>query len=186
MIRINLLPARAAQRKEQLLGQLIALVLSTMVVLVGCAGFYVSLQAGIANEKKEIARKQDEINQLRKTIGEVAHYKKLQQELRGKLDVLEKLQDGKTGPVHLLEELSSSLPEKLWITSFKESNGQIKIDGIGFNEESVARFLENLEASTYYGGVELQIIEQSEQGGHKLHKFNLTTRAETPAKKDKS
>jgi type IV pilus assembly protein PilN len=182
MIRINLLPVRAAQKKEMLRGQLVVLTLCVVVALVGCAGFYASLFFKAEAVKKEIAQKEAQINRLKKTIGEVAHFKKLQEELRGKLDILDKLKEGKTGPVHLLDELSKVLPDKLWLVSFKESSGTISISGVGLNEVTVAQFLRNLEASPYYQNVELQVTEQIAQGGLKMQKFNVTTKAETPAK----
>jgi type IV pilus assembly protein PilN len=82
MIRINLLPVRAAQKKEMLRGQLVVLTLCVVVALVGCAGFYASLFFKAEAVKKEIAQKEAQINRLKKTIGEVAHFKKLQEELR--------------------------------------------------------------------------------------------------------
>lgn len=182
MIRINLLPVKAVQKKEMLRGQLVILLVSVILVLVGCAGIYASLLGKISTEKEEIAKKEDEIASLRKAIGEVGRFKKMQKELQGKLDVLEKLKEGQTGPVHLLDELSRSLPEKLWIVSFKESAGNISLQGIGLNETTVAQFLQNLEASPYYTGVELRVIEQSKVSERKLHKFDVTCRTETPPK----
>ncbi len=182
MIRINLLPVRAAQKKEQLRGQMVILALALIAVVVACAGVYAALAAKVSDEQAAIAQKEAEINQLRKAIGEVAHFKKLQTELRGKLDVLDKLKDGKSGPVHLLDELSKTLPDKLWILSYKESGGGITLSGVGLNEETVAQFLRNLEASPYYQNVQLQIVEQTVQGGLKLQKFNVNCRVEAPPK----
>ncbi len=182
MIRINLLPVRAAQKKEQLRGQLVVFALCLIGVTVACAGFYMSLSGKVSAEQESISQKEAEIQRLRKAIGEVAHFKKLQQELRGKLDVLDKLKEGKSGPVHLLDELSRVLPEKLWITSFRESGGSIDLEGVGLNEETVARFLRDLEASPYYKNVELRVVEQVLQGDLKLQKFSLNSRVETPPK----
>lgn len=182
MIRINLLPVKAAQKKELLRGQLVIVVLATALVGVGCAGVYSSLISKVNAEREEIARKEEEINRLRKTIGEVGRFKKLQKDLRGKLDVLDKLKEGKTGPVHLLDELSRALPDKLWLTSFKEAAGSVSLSGIGLNEETVAAFLRDLEASPYYRGVELQVIEQAGLGGRKLQRFDVLCRTETPPK----
>jgi type IV pilus assembly protein PilN len=102
--------------------------------------------------------------------------------LQGKLDVLAKLKENKAGPVHLLDELSKAVPEKLWLTSLKESAGSISIGGIGLNEETVAQFLGSLEASPYIRNVELTVVEQVTQGNIKLHKFDLTCKSEVPPK----
>lgn len=183
MIRINLLPVRAAQKKEKLLSQIMILILAVVVALMGCGFMQFTLMRKIGSVKADIAKTQNEINSLKKKIGEVAHYKKLQQELQGKLDVLEKLKEGRSGPVHLLDDLSKSLPDKLWLTSFKESGGSITITGIGMNEETVAQFLRDLEGSPYYQKVELQVTEQVSQKEGKLQKFSLSCRVDSPPKK---
>jgi len=180
MIRINLLPVKSVQKKEMLRGQLIILLLAVVVVLAACIGVYSSLLGKISNKKTEIAQIQTDINNLRKKIGEVGRFKKLQKELQGKLDVLGRIKEGQTGPVHLLDELSKALPNKLWITSFKESGGNISLQGIGLNEPTVAQFLGNLESSPYYKNVELQVIEQISASGRKLQRFDVTCRAESP------
>lgn len=180
MIRINLLPVRAAQKKARMQGQLILLVLSLVFVCLICGGLYTSVAVKISAEKKEIAEIDKEIMRLRKTLGEVAQFKKLQKEFQGKLDVLAKLKEKKTGPVHLLDELSRVLPEKLWLSTVKESGGGVSIKGVGLNEETVARFLRDLEASPYYQQVELKVTEQTKQGSLKLQKFDIFCQAETP------
>jgi type IV pilus assembly protein PilN len=180
MIRINLLPVKAAQKKEKLRGQLFLLLFCVIVAVAGCAAVYVSLLAKISATKSENARKEQEIERLKKVIGEVGRYKKLQQELQGKLDVLAKLKENKSGPVHLLDELSKALPEKLWLTAFKESAGSVSISGVGLNEEKVAEFLRNLDASPYFQKVELTVVEQTTQGNVKLHKFDLTCKTVAP------
>lgn len=180
MIRINLLPVRAAQKKEKLRGQVTVFILSLILVIAACGGIYMNQLLRTDAVRDEISKNRQEIDRLKKTIGEVAQFKKMQQELRGKLDVLEKIKQGKKGPVHLLDELSSAIPEKVWIDSFKESDGSVSITGGGLNEEVVAEFLRNLEQSSYYQGVELQVIEQDNKGALKAQKFSLTCRVETP------
>jgi type IV pilus assembly protein PilN len=186
MIRINLLPVRAAQKKEKLRGQVIVLIGFLVITVLICAGAYGSMQVRISGVNDEIRQNQAEIDRLKKTIGEVAHFKKLQEELRGKLDVLDQLKAGKIGPVHLLDELSMAVPDRLWIDSFKESGGKISINGVGLTEEVVADFMRRLDSSPYFQKVELQVIEQAGQGGRKLQKFSLNCNVESPAAKPKN
>lgn len=180
MIRINLLPVRAAQKKEMLKGQLVIFVLSLFLVVAVCAGIYVNQAMRIDAVKKDIQRNQEESRRLKKTIGEVSQFKKKQAELRGKLDVLEKIKQGRSGPVHLMDQLSATIPDKVWIDSFKESGGNITITGGGLNEEVVAEFLRNLENSKFYQDVELQVIQLETRGALKTQKFTLNCRVEIP------
>lgn len=181
MIRINLLPIRAAQKKEALRGQIAILALSMAGTVLACGGVYAAMFMQISSERDAKATKETELLQLKKAIGEVDHFKKLQGDLQEKLAILDKLKQGKTGPVRLLDSLSTALPEKLWLTSFKESGGSINIGGLGMNEETVAEFMRNLEVSPSFRNVELLVTEQTTQGeGPRLQKFELSCAVETP------
>ena len=185
MIRINLLPVRAAQKKEHLRSQIVLLALSAVLMLAACAAIYVSLSVKVNGVKDDIQTKQAEVVRLKKAIGEVGRFKKLQADLRGKLDVLDQLKAKRSGPVRLLDELSNAMPDKVWIKSFSEKGGAVSISGTGLTEVNVADFLQRLEASPYYRGIELKVIEQKTEGGRKVERFSISCRTETPKKPKK-
>lgn len=174
MIRINLLPVKAAQKKIQLRNQAIIAVVTILLVCGGCLAVYSSLQSEISAVKKEISKNNAEIKALEKKIGEVNKFKKLQEELKNKLDVLASLKSAKSGPVHLMDDLITALPEKLWVTDYKEKGGTISISGVGLDEEDVANFMTNLDKSPYYQNVVLKVTKQKTQDGLKLQDFDLT------------
>lgn len=186
MIKINLLPVRESQKKEKLREQFVVLVASAIFVIVGCAAAYTTIQAKISTKNEEIAEQTRVVEQLKKQIGEVEKVKKLQAELQSKLDILGKLKENKTGPAHMLDELSVATPEKLWIESFDNVAGVVNLNGFGVNEEVVANFLQQLESSIYYKNVELQSLEQATIDGHKLQKFKVLAREESPPIEKKS
>ena len=183
MIRINLLPVRAAQRKEKIRTQVSVLCLSLVFVSIICGAAYMRMNTKINEKISEVNAAEQEINQLKKKIGEVSRYKSLQEELKKKLDILEVLKEDKSGPVHLLDELSLALPDKLWIEDFSISGNVVSIKGFCFSENIVAEFMRNLEASAYYKNIELGVTEQANVNGVKLQKFALTCQTEKPAKK---
>lgn len=182
MIRINLLPVKAAQKKEQLRNQLVVLLLTLAIVVGGC--FYVrySVQGEIASVKQEIDKNNAEIKKLQKQIGEVKKFKELQAELKSKLQVLKSLKEAKSGPVHLMDDLINALPENLWITDYKEKQGNIAIKGIGLSEDDVAELMTSLERSAYYSNVRLKLTKQKEQEGLKLKLFELLCQIEKKSK----
>ncbi|NLC70696.1 MAG: fimbrial protein [Desulfuromonadaceae bacterium] len=180
MIRINLLPVRDLQKKERIRDQLLITALALVIVLLGCGGLYAFTMMKINSEKTAIETTEKEIRSLQKTLGKIAEFKKLQKELEGKLNVLQKLKENKSGPARMLDELSTAVNDKLWLISFAESNGVINIEGVGLNEQSVASFLQRLEASPYYQNVELSVTEQSSGRGMKLQKFKASCRIQEP------
>lgn len=173
MIRINLLPVKAAQKKELLMGQLMILALAMVITLGLCAAAYVHITGKVSDIESQIDRKKSEITQLQKVIKEVQDFEKRQKDLRAKLNVLEKLKSARIGPVYLLDELYKAMPDKLWLTKFKESSGNAQISGIGSSEEVVAIFMKNLETSAFFEGVELKVIKQKVQDKIKFHEFDL-------------
>ncbi len=174
MIRINLLPVKAAQRKEMLKGQLMVVVLVLIVSVGICGAAYMHIVGEVDDMQQQIDRKKSEIAQLQKVIKEVKNFEKRQKDLRAKLGVLEKLKTARVGPVYLLDELYRAMPDKIWLTKFKEGSGKAKISGIGSSEETVALFMGNLEASPFYEGVELKVIKQKVQNKIKFQQFDLT------------
>lgn len=173
MIKINLLPVRAAQKKERLRGQLIVLALSVIVSGGICVGAYTHIEMKIADERAEVNRMRNEISSLKKKIGEVGRFKKLQSELKGKLEVLDSLKEGRSGPAKYLDELNNLIPEKLWLTEFAEINGVVSVKGVALNEKRVAEFMRGLTVSKYFKNVDLVQTEQKIEQNLKLQKFQL-------------
>lgn len=182
MIRINLLPVRAAQKKERLRSQVTILILSVIGTVSVCVLVWVSLSAKVDEVQNQIAAKNSEIARLKKTIGEVDQFKKLQKELREKLDILAELKANRSGPVRLLDELSRTIPEKVWISSFNELGGAIVITGFGLTEESVADFMRRLEESSFYKDIELDVLEQKVSDGRDTQSFKIRCSVESQVK----
>lgn len=180
MIRINLLPVRAAQKKEKLRSQLSILFLCLLLVGVGCGAIYVQQMLAIGDIKAELSDLDQKNAALRKKLGDVANFGKKKKELQQKLDVLTELKDGKAGPVHLLDELARALPNKVWLTQFSEGSGRVNLAGFGDTEETVAIFMDSLERSPYFRNVELSITEQASVGDIKMQKFTLKCQTEKP------
>ena len=107
MIEINLLPHRRARRVADLRENAGLLVLG-LVLLLGGIGFV------DASVERAAERKQAAVRQLRASIEDfkpqqlqVAAFKKTKKDLQVKLDVIEGLASARTGPLRLMEEVSS-------------------------------------------------------------------------------
>ncbi len=175
MIRINLLPVKAAQRKEMLKGQLMVVVLALIVTAGLCGAAYMYVAGEIEDRQVRIDQKAgrnpavEEKDWRGEPIQETA-----EKSYEPKLDVLEQLKAARVGPLYILDALYEAMPDKLWLTKFQANPGRAKISGVGVNEETVALFMNNLEASDFFSGVELKVIKQVTQDNIKFQKFDLT------------
>ncbi|RLB62389.1 MAG: hypothetical protein DRH08_12550, partial [Deltaproteobacteria bacterium] len=103
MIRINLLPVKAAQKKEMLKGQMMVVILALIVTAGLCGAAYMYVVGEVEARQTQIDQKRAEISQLKKKIGEVNQFKKRQKALRAKLDVLEQLKAARIGPLYIMD-----------------------------------------------------------------------------------
>ena len=173
MIKINLLPIRASKKKETIRQQVSILAISLIGVLVVGLSLYAMLLSKISTTKTQIESSEAEIKSLKAKIGAIDNIKKLQADVKKKLDVLNQLRRQKSGPASRLAALSDAVPEKLWLTRYTENQGSAMVSGFALNEDLIASFMRNLQASGSFGNVDLQVSEQTETAGVKAKRFDL-------------
>jgi type IV pilus assembly protein PilN len=174
MIKINLLPYRVSKKKETAQQQLTILVAIIVGAVMLLAAIYIITAGKIKTTNSEIARSESELADLKKKIGEIDNLKKLQAEVQKKLDILNQLRRGKTGPAIRLARLSDIVPEKMWLTKYTENGNNVSISGLAYSEDLIAEFMKNIQSSNEFANVELQVSEQQELNGVKLKKFDLS------------
>ena len=141
MIKINLLPIKAAKKREYINQQLLLLgvVLVGTCVLLGM--WFLHGESKIKGQRDQIATAKNQIVQYEKAIGEVSKYKGLEESLNRKLGVIEGLIKGKTGPVKVLDFISQAIPREVWVLSWTESGGSVSILGEALTNKDVAHFM---------------------------------------------
>lgn len=182
MIRINLLPVRAAKKKETDLQQIFIFCAVVVVAAAAVMTLYFVKLAQVSNAKSDITAANSKINDLKARIGKLEELKTLKEQVKKKLDVLAQLRKNKSGPAQRLATLSDLTPDQLWLTGYTEASDIIRISGIAYTEELIAQFMRALEASADFMNVELIVSEQIESAGTKLKKFeiNMKLKAATP------
>jgi type IV pilus assembly protein PilN len=187
MIRINLLPFRAARKKENIRKQ-ISIYLLSLVLLFALMGLFFYQ---LTTELNGLKQRQNELNvELKKfevTLKRMAELEKTIKEVRSKLAVIKELEANKTGPVHLLDEIAKAVPkDKLWLSSLKESRGTLTLQGTAMDNETVALFMTNLEDSDYISSVDLQSTKMRTLAEHRLNVSDFTLECKTYAFKEPS
>ena len=183
MIRINLLPVRAAKKKEQGRVQLAVGVLVLAAALGGNWYWYQSASSHLAKARADVRDTQKKIKELEQIIGEVKDIQKRQEDLQKKLDIIAKLRKQKTGPVKMMDSLATILPKEVWLDDFSEKQGTFKLQGEALSLTDVGRFLSALKGSPYFKEVKLQKSDLVKSGKveHEVVKFILTGKVEYAA-----
>lgn len=174
MIKINLLPVRAAKKKETAIQQITIFCISVALVALVIVSLYGLKLGQISSAKNDISSANAKITELKMKIGKLEELKKFKEQVKKKLDVLTQLRKNKTGPAQRLATLSNITPDKLWLTAYAETNDSVKLAGIAYTEDLIAQFMRNIQASNDYTGVELIVSEQKEISGTKLKSFEIS------------
>ncbi len=174
MIKINLLPVRAVKKKESARQQLSILLLFLLLLFVGCLGIYSITMAKIKSTQEEISNSEREIEVLKKKIGEINDIKKLQDDVKKKLDILDQLRRNNTGPAIRFAKLSDSVPDKVWLTKYTENGDNVSIGGVAFTEDLIAELMRNLQATNEFQNIELGVSEQMSIKDQKVKRFEIT------------
>lgn len=187
MIRINLLPVRVSRAREAAIRQLVAAGMGFLALVVVLFAFYSMLTSDLEEATDRNNQLAADIERQKQVIGQVEEFTKKKEALEKKLAIIETLKRQKTGPVHMLDEIATNIPEKCWLTSVSELNRKVTVTGIAINNEVIADLISKLEKSGYFDDVYLVSTQQKEdKEGLKLKEFQVTARMTTPEEKQAS
>ena len=152
MIKVNLLAtnAGAAPEREWLpreqRSSLVGLSLLVVTAL-GLGGFWYyhytqgkSIQARITAANVELAR----LKEAAKLVDILSARKA---ELSERLALIDRLRTEKRGPVSLLETVSRSVPDGLWLTEIKQAGPTVQVDGRAMSLTAITDFAARMQVS---------------------------------------
>ncbi len=173
MLEINLLPLREARRRAGIRQQLMHLVFG--LVVTGGAAVLVQLRlaADVELLQTRVAQMDHDIKQFQPQLDQVAKFRKRKGELQKKIEVIDGLDKARSGPVRVMHELATRTPERLWITKLEAKGGTLSMKGASLDNEIVAVFLRDLEASPYFENVDLGGTKLGTKRDLKLVEFDI-------------
>ena len=181
MIRINLLPVREERRKAtaQRLGAMLAATVVGSLLVAGAVHGVLRHQISSTHEQSQAT--QAEIARFEPQLKQVEEFKKTKAEIEQKLGVIQSLHEARSGPVHVLDELATHTPDRIWINKVEIRGGKLTLEGMSLDNELVALFLTALEESPYFKGVELVETQAKDKDGFKLNQFEVSALMTSPA-----
>ena len=148
MILINLLPHREAARKRRREAFNVTMFTSFLLGLLIAGVIYWWFQMLIDEQQAKNRFLQTEIDVLAVQIKEIATIEEEIASLRARQKAVEDLQSDRNLPVHLLTELVHQLPDGVYVTSLKQENQTVTMQGMAQSNERVSEMLRNLSSNT--------------------------------------
>jgi type IV pilus assembly protein PilN len=174
MIRINLLPPEERKRRAPIPTKLILAGFGVVVVLLGMAYGWYWLSGEVEGVRKKITETQAELKRYEELAKQVDKAQAEKKKLEEKIKIIEKLVAAQGGPVQLLDEVSKSLPNDVWLTSVNRSGKKLEISGVAFTNFSVANFMTSLgRATDVLSSVDLVVSEKTTVEQAPVEKFTI-------------
>ena len=155
MIRINLLAVeRERTRTRVLIPAAQRVTIGATVILVGTAvligWWFWSLRTASARLDDELARAEAETRQIRSVLEQVRKFEAQKAMLQQRVTLIEQLRKGQSAPVHLLDEISKSVPDRLWLSELKQTGAEFAMSGTTDSLSAVSDFVANLESTRWF------------------------------------
>lgn len=176
--RINLLPWREERRKKRerdfygMLGG--ALALGALVWF----GVHTHLEGRIDYQNDRNAFIEREISRLERQIVRIRELESTKEQLIARMNVIQRLQQGRPEVVHLFEQFAITPPDGLYLDSIRQSGADVTLTGVAESNARVSNFMENLEASEWLEDPDLSVIEVEQREGTRVSNFTLTVTRE--------
>jgi type IV pilus assembly protein PilN len=177
MIRINLLPYRAARTKENVRKQVSVFILGMillLVILIVGQGYLSARTSAMVDEldglKKEVTRYEE-------TAKKVEEYKAELLKLQQQIEVVVQLEAKReASPILLAKIADQVVTGRMQFTRMKVTDSAVEIDGLTLDNETVAEFMTRLERSGLFTEVALTSSKQTIQFDVEVKEFKLVCR----------
>lgn len=192
MIRINLLPYRAARKKENILRQFNIFLLAFLIVSSFLIFFNIWLSNKIDTLNSTIQNTKAMLAQTEAQSKQVDQIKKALETLEQKTNVIRNIEMNRRDSVLLLENMTEMVAEnksistsdasadinskpikRLWFNNLQTSGGKIHIRGVALDNKTIADFMSRLEESKRFKNVTLNTIKQQKVNNLNLKSFEI-------------
>jgi len=173
MIRINLLPWRAARRKDQrqhlaVLGGMVAVL---GLLIVGAVHLTIAGYISVQNDRNEFLKRENvrldkEIDEIKKLKTEIAA-------LLARKQIIERLQADRAQAVYLLQELVQQVPDGVYLKTIKQTGLKVNLSGYSQSNARVSTLMRNLGASPYLENPDLVEIRAAMVSNKRVSEFNM-------------
>ena len=189
MIRINLLKPETKEvrevpaegmpefkaKKRPGVGNLIFLLL-----IIALASFYLFQKRAMDQERQLLNQAKEEKNKLQYVITKLDELQKQKASVDKKINLIRELKSQQDLAVRIMDELSKTLPEWVWLNEVSFDSKNVRIQGNALSNNLIADFIANLESNLYFESVNLIASTQKTSRNDQYLEFSLTAAVVNP------
>lgn len=110
--------------------------------------------------------------------------KKIEEEkktLLTRIDVIRTLKRSSSLTVHAMDEIANFIPVgRMWLKNLSQTENKLTIGGMALDDQTIAKYLEDLESSRYVQNVRLVNSSMEIYAGRSLKAFSISAQVAIP------
>jgi type IV pilus assembly protein PilN len=156
MIRINLLSVPRTRTKKASGGipaaQRVTAGASVVLILtiLGIGWWAWSLRTQSQLLSRDIASAEVETANLRSVLAQVQKFEARKAQLEQRVTLIEQLRKGQAAPARVLDQISRSVPDRLWLADMTQSGNDFTLNGFATSMTALTDFVSGIEGTKWF------------------------------------
>jgi type IV pilus assembly protein PilN len=172
MIRINLLSEKRKKTVIELYSFILRSAFILVLTLLVLGVFTLYLIGQVSDLKEEKATNEKRLGALQVKLTEVRNYESDNALYEKRNKIIEQLKRNQQIPVRLLEEVSASLPQGVWISRLMGAEPMM-LEGAAFSNTDIVDYVQNLKNSRYLTNVTLVESQMRKEKEIRIYVFKI-------------
>lgn len=175
MIYINLIPVRDIKRRRKAKKEILfsaGLLVCLLLILGLWAGYQSNAIANITDTNNKL---QEEKKKYSKILEEIKKLEQEKKDLLARIEVINKLKESSSLTVRVLDEVARFTPsDRMWLKTLSQSANTLSLTGMAMDDQTVARYMEDLEKSPFVSNVILVSSAMENFAERQLKTFSIS------------
>lgn len=150
-----------------------ALIGAIAITVCGIGLLYFLQSSELSSETKLLAERTLRKAELEKVLKELAEIEKTKLELDNKIKIITDLKLRQKDAVFMMDKMSRSLPEWVWLTNLNFKGGSVAISGKALSNNLIADLINNLQNSNSFVNVQLKSTTRKKEAGIDIFEFRI-------------
>jgi type IV pilus assembly protein PilN len=158
-----------------------ALVGAIALTVIGIGVMYFLQSGRLSSETKLLEERKLRKAELEKVLKELELIEATKLELDKKIKIISDLKLRQKDAVFMMDKMSRSLPDWVWLTGLTFSNDAVGINGKALSNNLIADFVNNLQNSNFFTNVQLKSTVRKRESGIDIFEFRVECMFVRPA-----
>lgn len=151
-----------------------AIIAAAAITVIGIGALYLLQANKLSAEKKLYEERTLRKAELEKVLKELETIEATKKELDSKIKIISELKMKQKDAVLMMDKMSRSLPEWVWLTNLSFVGGGVTISGKALSNNLIADLVNNLENSNMFTNVQLKATTRRKEGGIDIFEFGIS------------